>query len=81
MTSDLKFMDQTKLCTYATMLLWTVLDRFETNGRKKEDNLRVLDLSASPQLQTKNKKKRKLAVHQGKAQGYPGKTPPVFCAN
>ena len=52
--SDLKFMAQT---TYATMFVWTVLTSFwnltEERRKKEEEHLRLLDLSASPQVKSK----------------------------
>ena len=52
LTSDLKFMAQT---TYATMFVWTdlaVLKLFLHLLRKKEENLSLLDLLASPQVKS-----------------------------
>ena len=39
--------------TYATMFVWTVLTsfwHFDRRKKKEEENLRLLDLSASPQV-------------------------------
>ena len=53
--SDFKFMAQT---TYVTMFVWTVLtsfwhfDRRKKKKKKKKEHLRLLEMSASPQVKT-----------------------------